>query len=556
MASNSQPPPVSQVDSTTSNPDIDRKIRLYGAIAAFRRSRMPTNAQIGDTIEYIKANSPVDEKKLSFEGRKLVNDIRDILTTLSSLIREKNDGEILQRFVWATRGVDTATLTPSDDDKTKGKEDVAKAKRDAQEASHHLRTLLSLILTNAEMRKLLTDLGTVGRDLFAKTAVKAAERVAPTAEELYQAEQSAPHDEFHHEDPLAVKPQPGPMEPSASASSVSDASSSEESETENDGQVKTAKKTLLGRLRNLQSSNKQDIDDGKAWLTDDFFPEERRERWIWRGKKVIIECQKHADYQESVRWLLNMIEAWASRAKQVGNDAKDGQGLLPAATLAQDPSLRSALSLLRTLLERIAAAPLEPFLAAARVLAKDAANDKELQQWWVAVGGYVRKVLLDAGYVTEPACSTRARELRDMGRVFYNDKYKPHFDAVADTTVAWFRSMAADPLNKALAEDFGRLTRDLLFDGDGNLQFKSKLWEDVRQVILPTLADKVGYIPIPRVEYTDDSIDLVVENLTLSGKQLFPNIIEVEAHNYIRFSPYSSPPIWQNETCFPLTQEH
>ena len=50
---------------------------------------------------------------------------------------------------------------------------------------------------------------------------------------------------------------------------------------------------------------------------------------------------------------------------------------------------------------------------------------------------------------------------------------------------------------------------------------------------------QVGYIPIPRIEYTDDSLDLVVENLTLSGRNLFPNVIALEAHNYVRFSPYA-----------------
>ncbi|KAJ7061465.1 hypothetical protein C8F01DRAFT_1369002 [Mycena amicta] len=541
MAS-TQPPAVSPVQSTTSNTDIDGKIRLYGAFAALRRSRMPTNAQIGDVLEYVKTHSPVDEKKLSSEGRKLVGDIRDILSTVWSIIREKNDGEILQRFVWATRGVDTGVLTPSDEDKTKGKEEIAKAKRDAQEAAHHLRTLLSLVLTNAEMRKLLADLGTVGRDLFAKGASKAAENVAPSPEKLYQAEQPAPHDEFVDKDPLAnakPKPQPGAIESSSSMSSISDSSSSDESEPEQSDKAKP-KRSLLSRLQSFHSSKKPLIDDGKTWLADEFFPEERRERWIWRGKKVIIECQKHSDYQESVRWLLDMIDAWAARAKKVGNDADQGEGFLSAATLAQDPSLRSALSLLRTLLERIAAAPLEPLISAARVLAKT--DDESLKKWWGDVGGYVRKVLLDVGYVTEPASSTRACELRDKGRAFYDEKYKAQFDAVADAAVAWFRSMAADPLNKTLAEDFARLTRDLLFDAEGNLQFKKKLWEDVRGVILPTLVDKVGYIPIPRVEYTDATVDLVVENLTLSGQQIFPNVIELEAHNYVRFSPYPSAP--------------
>lgn len=35
-------------------------------------------------------------------------------------------------------------------------------------------------------------------------------------------------------------------------------------------------------------------------------------------------------------------------------------------------------------------------------------------------------------------------------------------------------------------------------------------------------------------------MDLVIENLTLSGRNLFPNAISVEAHNFLKFSPYSA----------------
>ena len=47
-------------------------------------------------------------------------------------------------------------------------------------------------------------------------------------------------------------------------------------------------------------------------------------------------------------------------------------------------------------------------------------------------------------------------------------------------------------------------------------------WADIRKTILPSIIDRIGYVPIPRIEYTDDGLDLVVENLTLSGRNLFP----------------------------------
>jgi hypothetical protein len=65
----------------------------------------------------------------------------------------------------------------------------------------------------------------------------------------------------------------------------------------------------------------------------------------------------------------------------------------------------------------------------------------------------------------------------------------------------------------------------VIFDSEGSLRF----WKDVRQVIVPTLIDKVGYVPIPRIDYTDDSLDLVVEHVIMQGRNLLSNIVQIEA---------------------------
>lgn len=101
------------------------------------------------------------------------------------------------------------------------------------------------------------------------------------------------------------------------------------------------------------------------------------------------------------------------------------------------------------------------------------------------------KVLLDAGYVLEPACNSTATNLRESGRAFYDEKYKGHFDNLFSSIGNWFAAMGDDPLNVRFGEDWKRLTKDLLFDSEGSLKFKPDLWTDIRKVILPGLIDKV-----------------------------------------------------------------
>jgi len=163
-----------------------------------------------------------------------------------------------------------------------------------------------------------------------------------------------------------------------------------------------------------------------------------------------------------------------------------------------------------------------------------------LRNWFKDVNSWARRSLLEPGYVLQPQCNSDGNALRDRGRQFYDGKYRGHFDALFSAVGDFFKAMGDDPLNARFGQDWARLTRDLLFDGEGNLQYKPHLWADIRKVILPTMVDQVGYIPIPRVEYTDDSLDLVLENLTLSGRNLFPNFITFDSHNHVKFSPYSA----------------
>ena len=60
----------------------------------------------------------------------------------------------------------------------------------------HLRTLLSLILTNSEVRKLLSDFSVIGRDLLAKGAAKAAEALRPDEEAMAHVGEPASAGEF------------------------------------------------------------------------------------------------------------------------------------------------------------------------------------------------------------------------------------------------------------------------------------------------------------------------------------------------------------------------
>jgi hypothetical protein len=84
-----------------------------------------------------------------------------------------------------------------------------------------------------------------------------------------------------------------------------------------------------------------------------------------------------------------------------------------------------------------------------------------------------------------------------------------------------------DPMNKDFRRSIERLFRDLGNDEDGSIAWKPHLLKDVTSVILPEILEKLYYVPIPRMEYSDPQFDIIVENLIIESDNLAPNILEL-----------------------------
>ncbi|KAH7100372.1 hypothetical protein BKA62DRAFT_706845 [Auriculariales sp. MPI-PUGE-AT-0066] len=632
--------------------DVERKMRFYGILQAFRNGRLPTNPQVDETLAYVREHTFVDNKSLSPEGQRLGEDFREIIETARVIFQDKNSDELLQNFIFHTSD---ATLKPETADAPVGKDEVKS-------------TVAMLLLTNSESRKLFSDATLIGRDLFAQGAANVAERARPAPDRMAVVDDAAASGNFDQNRPLdgdvksagkgflsqlkdthkdVVAPsqhaQAALHDPNVPTSSTNDNPLAavkaeapgatrrvegafdaanqrfEDAKTGNEGSVfattqqardtsaaaapradqaidsardqaphatqlaegytarnvgeKDAKgathkakgavdtaaeqademvsqspverkKTLKSRFQAMTGKVPQQHREravaeaqGVKNTLKEQFPKERRDQWIYRLKKVVVECQSHPSYKASLEWFLTTLEQYFGHAKNMARDQKGHT----AGLFNDDPALQQATNELRTLLERFANnKSLDDVINAAQRLWEDAQNDEELRDWWHRVDRYIRRTLLEPGFILQPQCNNEGRALREESHKFFDERYKTHKDNMLDAIGAWFRAFGEDPLNKRFGDDWARLTKDLLFDENGGLTFKPHLWNDVRTVIIPELARHVAYIPIPRIEYSDKAFDLVIENLTLQGRNLFPNIFEVQGSTFFKMSPYGT----------------
>lgn len=145
---------------------------------------------------------------------------------------------------------------------------------------------------------------------------------------------------------------------------------------------------------------------------------------------------------------------------------------------------------------------------------------------------FIRKCLQEQGYVLQDDSNQKWNQLYDRGNFLLRERYKNHTDRIVDELKFLADQFEQDPQNKAFAESMDKMFKDLGNDEDGKPTFKPHLVKDLTEVLVPAFFENIRYVPIPRIEFSDPMVDVVVENLVIEGDNLAPNSLEFGSDNY------------------------
>lgn len=123
-------------------------------ILLWRADGRGQNKQIDIALNSALASKPLSQPsaKLSNEGKALVADVRDVIEKAKILLLTKNEGQVLQDFIWQTQQISAGGTQLPNTPVTK-----ETAQQHSQQALEGLRTLGTLILSNGQFRKLCTS---------------------------------------------------------------------------------------------------------------------------------------------------------------------------------------------------------------------------------------------------------------------------------------------------------------------------------------------------------------------------------------------------------------
>ncbi|KAM0801332.1 hypothetical protein BDR22DRAFT_880439 [Usnea florida] len=556
MTSVNRPTNVKQKEA-----DVNQKLQLYGIYSAFANGKVPSNDQIDVALNSAIASKVLSSPstKLSEEGRHLVADLRNVIEQAKILLLTKNEGNLLQDFIYQTGQVSggQAKLPGAPIDKST-------AQQHGNQALEGLRTLGTLVLSNGQFRKLLSDASLLLRDIAGDAASKSANKIKPSEDAMsridHPAEDNTWHDvptvsglkaqardQYNKQKPFSrgdVQNAAGDATQAAHPSGSRDPADAAmlEAESRNQGtdsgmDPEGGANAAMGNLRSQASANVPDEtkesarnyrDRTSAYLSEKV-PKERREQTVFRLKKMIVEIQSHSDYQQSIETLLSLAEEYGGHSK---NLSQQGAGTVKGFLNENSGMLTS----IKTLLERFAnSTSADDLIDSINAVYRDADKDPELKGWFKSIDRYVRKCLKESGFIMQDSATKEWNELYDKGNFLLRDRYRDHTNRVLDEFKFFGQQFDEDAQNHRFAESMQKLFNDLGNDQNGKPTFKPHLVKDLSTVIIPGFFESVRYVPVPRIEYTDPMIDAIIENLVIEGDNLAPNSFEFGSDNYFRW---------------------
>ncbi|WEW61717.1 hypothetical protein PRK78_007211 [Emydomyces testavorans] len=499
--------------------DINRKLQLYGIYSAFKKGKVPSNKQINVALNSALESKPLSSpsNKLSEEGRLIAQDIRNVITSARNLVLVKNEGNLLQEFIWDAENFQRPEIqAPEKPIDREG------AKQHGQQVADGLKTLGTLLVTNGEFRKLLSDATLLLRDMASDTAQKAATAIRPPEQQLSQIDQPAAENVWHEKPDISKESLRSRMK----ARTQKDKETGKETgAAQPNGAVEEeAAEEAKSRSRELTERTKQFLATK--------MPKERREQTIWRLKKMIVEIQGHSDYQQAIETLLSVAETYTGHTRDL---SKQGAGSLKGAR-DESSGIKRLESNLRVLIERFAnSTSLDDLFEAINKIYRDADNDPRLREWFQAVDSFIRRCLQEQGFVLQEESNEEWRRLYDEGQFLFRDRYRDDTNRLVGEFKFIGEQFEEDPYNKQFGQSMQKLFTDLGTDMQGKVVFKKHLLKDFSTVVLPGIFEHLHYIPIPRIEVSDPMIDVVVENLAVECDNLMPNVIEFGSDNYWRW---------------------
>ncbi|KAF7328983.1 hypothetical protein MVEN_02528300 [Mycena venus] len=475
--------------------------------AALDAGKLPSTEQLNALIDWLTHSvMPVvqpSQDSLSGQGRVLANDIRQILDSHKTLNLNKNKDNLLQEAIWhLNQGeINTSLDTPS------SVVDNKEVSSDIDAVRSSLRTILSIVWQSlsSEGSFLFSDFASFARLALADAAEAVQDQAGRAKDGLREIEEGV---------------QDGQR----------DNLGRDKKRLEEEQDVRVAFEHGMDTLKDVGSGAIGAGQSAKEKTED--LSNRTTARLQGAYYKACERAQKDPAYHSALKTLFKTLHKWVTKAFDTATDQS-----FTLDTIIEDSTpeqhVHKALNALKTLLDRFA----QPESSVDAVLQK-------AQHFISAVRGdsvEVKAVLTTPITPAPKRARTVRRDLRQRGRAIMdaNTDAGRTWGELKETMRTFGDAVVTDDDIKRLRATHLQLGQDvergLVEAGEeaetgvqAVLERASWFWRDLFAVYAPRVLAMLKDVPIPRTEYVDKDIELVLENLDISSFGVNP------AHIFVR----------------------
>ncbi|RIA97123.1 hypothetical protein C1645_871601 [Glomus cerebriforme] len=490
---------------------IETRDKANQVVDDIKDGRLPSTQQITHVIESVQQSEALHATAhdMSPLGQKVLADTERLLDTTKKIFEEKNVGDELQNVIYytgkASKDVGKSVTIPGDL-KNKANNDVSSSQPVVQDAFKRVLLIPQLLISSSEFRKLINDIHSIVQDALLRTIPgkepdsDVPTRVGSDEEKTLQ----------EARDETAQHAREGTYPVAKEAVNITGEHVKDFSEGK-----KGFRETATGGAKHLATHFRDKVSGYQI-------TEEQRDILVSRFKNLMVETQSRPEYQQVLEDLINTISRLSEQSQSVaGHVTETTKTQAKEATDQSD--IQKARESAKKLIENFANhKSLNPLINALKDLGKNVKSDEELRSYVDELRQFAISSLRDPKFVQETDYVDRGSKLIDRGRYLLLERYSENTQRIADEVNAFNEALQDDQLTTQWTQDFETLIHDLFLDERGQPTVKFELIKDFRK-ILPIVGERLKYLPLPRIENSDEEYDYVFDNIVLYLAEIVPS---------------------------------
>ncbi|KAK9768549.1 hypothetical protein K7432_000758 [Basidiobolus ranarum] len=257
---------------------------------------------------------------------------------------------------------------------------------------------------------------------------------------------------------------------------------------------------------------------------------DQRTHLMQRVKAIFREVQGNPDFQTAVDELLSIFSTLKDHGRHATNTVSETAA---AKHEVAEDDVSVARENARELVENFAGQKsLDPLLMAFRDLSNKVDEDPHLGEFLQDIKTFVHRSIREYDYVDRPGYTDDANRIVERGHAIMEGKYRGLFTRITDELSNFNLALKSDKTTKRFVRDLEAFARDLFLDESGNPTFKYDLVKDFAKLI-PVIAEKMDYVPLPRVEQSDEKMDVVLDNVVIQCSNILPNFVHIKTDTVV-----------------------